>query len=169
MIKAFFNLLLISSAMGLFAAPKFVTKEMLIRRGLTDAQYEALWKMGRNPRIDPSAAREWMYKASRYDNATNYIGIIGRTNNFARLALELEKSNIVVTASLKEEKKRRKEEEKKRKFAEDVALSNADQMNSYYNAYTNSVEEVKELRKKVKGYEKKKEKNNGNGKDKKDV
>lgn len=76
--------------------PKFITPEMTLRRGLTDAQYEALWKQGRHPRIDPSAARDWIYRASRYQNATNWMEIIGRTNDAVKAAIVIERDNQVL-------------------------------------------------------------------------
>lgn len=70
-----------------FGAPHFVTPEMTLRNGLTDEQYEKLWAIGRSPRISPNAARDWIFRASRYENATNWFGIIGKTNDFARLCM----------------------------------------------------------------------------------
>lgn len=67
----------------------FVTPDMMKRNGLTDEQYELLWSQGKNPRIDTGAARQWVYRSSRYDNVTNWLGIIGRTNNFAALAAKV--------------------------------------------------------------------------------
>lgn len=75
-------------AAALSAAPRrFVTPEMTLRNGLTDAQYESLWAAGRNPRIDPQTARDWAYRAARFQNSTNWFHIIGRTNDYARLVV----------------------------------------------------------------------------------
>lgn len=67
----------------------FITPDMMKRNGLTDEQYEALWAIGKNPRIDIGAARQWVYRSSRYQNVTNWLGIIGRTNNYAALAAKV--------------------------------------------------------------------------------
>lgn len=93
----------------LFAEPTFVTGRMMDRRnGLTDAQYEALWKIGRNPAITPQAARDWMFRASRYQNVTNWLDVCGQTNDFAKLSyrlgdevIVLGDSNVVLRADLK--------------------------------------------------------------------
>lgn len=78
---------LILTAIPLFAhcAP-FITPEMVKRNGLTDEQYEYLWSIGKKPQVDISAAREWAYRSFRYNNVTNWLHIIGRTNNFVALA-----------------------------------------------------------------------------------
>lgn len=92
-------------AFVLLAAPNFVTPEMTYRRGLTDEQYDHLWKMGRNPKIEPSAAREWMFKSYRFGNTTNWLNIVGQTNDFAKLSyvlqdenFKLEETNSVIVA-----------------------------------------------------------------------
>ena len=46
-----------------FAAPPFVTPAMMKRNGLTDEQYELLWKQGKNPQIDVATARDWIFRA----------------------------------------------------------------------------------------------------------
>jgi len=76
------------------AAPTFVTPEMTYRRGLTDEQYEHLWKIGRNPRIEPAAARQWMFRSYRYGNTTNWLNIVGQTNDFAKLSYTLQDENF---------------------------------------------------------------------------
>lgn len=67
----------------------FVTPDMMKRNGLTDEQYELLWKQGKNPRIDIGAARQWIYRSSRYQNVAEWLETIGRTNNFAALAAKV--------------------------------------------------------------------------------
>lgn len=74
----------------------FITPEMTYRRGLTDEQYEALWKIGRKPTIEPAAAREWMFKGMRFSNTTNWLAIVGRTNDFARLSSTLSTENLTL-------------------------------------------------------------------------
>lgn len=68
------------------AAPNFVTKSMMKRRGLTDEQYELLWNMGAHPRIEVAAARDWVFRASRYENVKDWLQEMGRTDDFAKLA-----------------------------------------------------------------------------------
>lgn len=83
-------------ASGLAAAP-FLTPSMVRRNGLTDEQYEALWAAGRNPRVGPAEARDWMRRAYRYQNVTNWLDIIGATNDFARLSNVLQADNFRLT------------------------------------------------------------------------
>lgn len=75
---------------ALNSAP-FITKEMMKRNGLTDEQYERLWSVGKNPKVDIGAIRDWMYRASRYDNVTDWLATIGKTNNYAALAARVPK------------------------------------------------------------------------------
>lgn len=81
------------------AAPRFVTPNMTLRNGLTDEQYELLWKQGKNPKIDIATARDWVFRSSRFANVTNWLGIIGKTNDFARLVYPTMTSNEVLVAS----------------------------------------------------------------------
>ena len=84
------------------AAPNFVTQSMVKRRGLTDEQYEMLWNMGRRPRIEVAAARDWIFRASRYENVRDWLDDLGRTNDFARLAARvphLTKTNAMLVAT----------------------------------------------------------------------
>ncbi len=67
------------------AAP-FVTENMMKRNGLTDEQYELLWSQGKRPQIEQSAAREWIFRSSRYDNVVEWLQTLGKTNDFAKLA-----------------------------------------------------------------------------------
>lgn len=78
------------------AAPNFVTPNMIRRNGLTDEQYELLWKQGKHPKIDIATARAWIYKASRYQNVTNWMDVLGATNNFAKLSYQLQDKNFVL-------------------------------------------------------------------------
>ena len=82
------TLLIIIAVFGAFGAPHFVTPEMTLRNGLTDAQYEKLWAMGRSPRVDPGTVRDLIFRSSRYENVTNWIGVVGKTNDFAKLVLK---------------------------------------------------------------------------------
>lgn len=79
------------------AAPNFVTSAMLKRNGLTDEQYQYLWSIGKRPQIDIGAAREWMFRASRYGNVTNWLDICGKTNDFAKLSFKLQDENFVLS------------------------------------------------------------------------
>ena len=86
-------------AASAFAAPHFVTPAMTYRNGLTDEQYELLWKQGKNPRIGIAEARDWIFRSSRYGNVTNWLGIIGKTNDFARLVVPTMEKNEQLTAT----------------------------------------------------------------------
>lgn len=76
-----------------FSAP-FVTPAMMKRNGLTDEQYKALWAIGRNPRIDIGTARDWMFRANRYQNVTNWLDICGKDDDFAALSYDLQDKNF---------------------------------------------------------------------------
>lgn len=82
-----------------FAAP-FVTENMMKRNGLTDEQYELLWAQGKNPRIEQSAAREWVFRASRYDNVVEWLQTLGKTNDFAKLAGVLSTNCVILKESV---------------------------------------------------------------------
>ncbi len=83
-------------AANLAAAP-FLTPSMIRRNGLTDEQYEALWKAGKHPRIEPAAARDWMRRAFRYQNVVEWLDICGETNDFAKLSSVLQADNFRLT------------------------------------------------------------------------
>lgn len=93
------------------AAP-FVTPDMIKRNGLTDEQYEMLWRQGKNPRIDIGTVRQLMFRAGRYGNVTNWLDICGKTNDFAKLSFKLQGDNFalvetngVLAASVREWKR----------------------------------------------------------------
>ena len=71
------------------AAANVVLPSMRLRNGLTDDQYEQLFAAGKHPSIDANTARDWMYRAFRYDNVVEWLDIIGKTNNFVALAAKL--------------------------------------------------------------------------------
>ena len=81
---------------GAFAAPQFVTPAMMQRNGLTDEQYEMLWKQGKNPQIDIATARDWIFRASRYTNVVEWLEVCGTTNDFARLSHKLQGDNFAL-------------------------------------------------------------------------
>jgi len=87
------SLLAAVSLASAFAAP-FVTPGMTKRNGLTDEQYDMLWRQGKNPRIDQATARDWIFRAGRYQNVTNWLDICGTTNNFAKLSYKLQDDNF---------------------------------------------------------------------------
>ena len=95
------------------AAPPFVTPAMMKRNGLTDEQYELLWRQGRNPQIDVATARDWIFRASRYTNVVEWLEVCGRTNDFAALSHKLQGDNFELTETNKvvvaENKKVKKE------------------------------------------------------------
>ena len=82
---------------GIALAAPFLTPSMIRRNGLTDEQYEALWKAGRHPRIEPAAARDWMRRAYRYQNVVEWLAICGETNDFAKLSSVLQADNFRLT------------------------------------------------------------------------
>lgn len=87
---------LILAILEAIAAPKFVTKQMMKRNGLTDEQYEFLWKQGRNPQIDTAAARDWVFRASRYTNVVDWLETCGASNDFAKLSHKLQGENFTL-------------------------------------------------------------------------
>ena len=87
---AFYTIIICST----LAAPSFVTPAMMKRNGLTDEQYELLWKQGKNPQIDVATARDWIFRSSRYANVVEWLEICGKTNNFAKLAHRLQGENF---------------------------------------------------------------------------
>lgn len=98
-------ILFASLSLCLSAAP-FVTPGMIKRNGLTDEQYEQLWAVGKNPSIDQTTARNWIFRSGRYQNVTNWLDICGKTNDFAKLSyklqgdnFELEETNKVLVAT----------------------------------------------------------------------
>lgn len=96
--KLVYSIVFAGSVIGAISAtPKFVTGNMIDRRnGLTDAQYEYLWSVGKNPQIDQKTARAWIYRSGRYQNVTNWLDICGKTNNFAALSFDLQGKNFVL-------------------------------------------------------------------------
>lgn len=93
--------LAILATSAIFAAPKFITPSMMRRNGLTDEQYEFLWSIGRNPTVDAATARDWVFRASRYHNVTNWLGMIGKTNDFAKAVQILGDQVYMLTATNK--------------------------------------------------------------------
>jgi hypothetical protein len=79
------------------SAPQFVTPAMMKRNGLTDEQYELLWKQGKNPQIDVATARDWIFRASRYANVVEWLEICGKSNDFAKLSHKLQADNYDLT------------------------------------------------------------------------
>ena len=86
----------IGLALAIHAAPPFVTPAMIKRNGLTDEQYELLWKQGKNPQIDVATARDWIFRASRYTNVVEWLDVCGKTNDFARLSHKLQGDNFAL-------------------------------------------------------------------------
>ncbi len=83
-------------AVSAASAAPFVTPNMVKRNGLTDKQYELLWSQGKNPKIDQSAVREWIFKSSRYQNVVEWLQTLGKTNDFAKLAGVLTTNNVAL-------------------------------------------------------------------------
>lgn len=84
----------IGLALAIHAAPNFVTPAMMRRNGLTDKQYQLLWNLGKNPKIDIATARDWIFRASRYANVVEWLEICGKTNDFAKLSYKLQEDNF---------------------------------------------------------------------------
>ena len=95
--KTIFAGLLVCLSFAVLSAPSFVTPAMMKRNGLTDEQYELLWKQGKNPQIDVATARDWIFRASRYTNVVEWLEICGKTNDFARLSHKLQGDNFALT------------------------------------------------------------------------
>jgi len=86
--------ILFASALSVASAAPFVTPGMMKRNGLTDEQYQQLWAMGKNPKIDQAAARDWIFRSGRYQNVTNWLDICGTSNDFAKLSYKLQDDNF---------------------------------------------------------------------------
>jgi len=86
--------ILFVTALSVASAAPFVTPGMTKRNGLTDEQYEILWKQGKNPQIDQAAARDWIFRSSRYQNVTNWLDLCGTSNDFAKLSYKLQDDNF---------------------------------------------------------------------------
>ena len=91
----------IGIALAIHAAPPFVTPAMMKRNGLTDEQYQLLWRQGKNPQIDAATARDWIFRASRYTNVVEWLEICGKTNDFAKLSHKLQGDNFELTETNK--------------------------------------------------------------------
>lgn len=96
--KAFQFVIVCLFAASSFAAP-FMTPDMVKRNGLTDEQYEFLWKQGKTPQIEIAAARDWIFRASRYQNVVEWLEELGATNDFAKLAHRLQGENFDLSAT----------------------------------------------------------------------
>lgn len=122
----------IGIALAIYAAPQFVTPAMMKRNGLTDEQYELLWKQGKTPQIDVATARDWIFRASRYTNVVEWLEICGRTNDFAKLSHKLQGDNFalietngVLAASVKEWKQNAQKWQASAEEWMEVATNNA--------------------------------------------
>ena len=89
----------LSFAFASSAAPNFVTPNMMKRNGLTDEQYQFFWKLGKNPHVDLATARDWYFRSRRYENVTNWLEVIGKTNDFARLVVPTMATNEMLVAT----------------------------------------------------------------------
>lgn len=93
------GLVVIGLALAASAAPNFVTPNMMKRNGLTDEQYQFFWKLGKNPHVDLATARDWYFRSRRYENVTNWLEVVGKTNDFARLVVPTMTTNEWLTAT----------------------------------------------------------------------
>lgn len=94
--RSFITSVLLAVICTASSAAPFVTENMMKRNGLTDEQYELLWRQGKNPSIEQSAAREWIFKSSRYKNVVEWLQTLGKTNDFAKLAGVLSTNNVAL-------------------------------------------------------------------------
>lgn len=140
------------------AAPPFITPAMMKRNGLTDEQYELLWKQGKNPKIDVATARDWIFRASRYTNVVEWLEICGRTNNFAKLSHKLQGDNFELTETNKAVKAENVELVLKNKTLE-IDLADADgyrkAVKEIEKAARKDTKNLEKLRKDLEKYEKK--------------
>lgn len=97
--KHIYAIIVAGSILGVVASPNFVTPSMMKRNGLTDEQYQQLWAQGKNPKITQAAARDWIFRAHRFANVTNWLEVIGRTNDYARLVYPTITTNEMLTAT----------------------------------------------------------------------
>lgn len=98
LVLAIFGMVYVSA----IAAPRFVTPSMIKRNGLTDEQYELLWKQGKNPKVDVATMRDLIFRSSRYTNVVDWLNVIGKTNNFARLVVPTMETNEVLKVQVKD-------------------------------------------------------------------
>lgn len=93
LILAIFGIVCVSA----IATPRFVTPSMIKRNGLTDEQYELLWKQGKNPKVDIATMRNLIFRSSRYTNVVDWLDICGRSNDFAKLSHKLQGENFILS------------------------------------------------------------------------
>lgn len=143
-----------------FAASSFVTPAMMKRNGLTDEQYQLLWKQGKNPQIDVATARDWIFRSSRYKNVVEWLEICGKTNDFAKLSHKLQGDNFELTETNKAVKAENVVLVRKNKNLE-IDLADADgyrkAVKEIEKAARKDTKNLEKLRKDLEKYEKKAE------------
>ena len=77
-----------------------IPREWCMRNGLTDEQIDGMFGRFKDPNFSVRITREtWnniKFNTHRYNNVTNWLGVIGRTNNYARLVVPTMATNEVL-------------------------------------------------------------------------
>lgn len=88
------------SAVAFAASCACIPREWCMRNGLTDEQIDGMFGRFKDPNFSVRITREtWnniKFNTHRYNNVTNWLGIIGRTNNYARLVVPTMATNDVL-------------------------------------------------------------------------
>lgn len=133
---AFILALAVFDILRAYGAPP-VPMERLLRNGLTDAQVTAILATDPNATIHISGStwRNVAFNTARYNNVTNWLAVIGETNDFARLVVPLSQTNAVLTA------------ENAALRASVTRLTR--ERDHYYTAYTNATAQITVLQTKI--------------------
>lgn len=88
------------SAAALAASCACIPREWCMRNGLTDEQIDGMFGRFKDPdfsiRITRATWNNIKFNTHRYNNVTNWLGVIGRTNNYARLVVPTMETNEVL-------------------------------------------------------------------------
>ena len=128
------------------AAPNFVTPNMMKRNGLTDEQYELLWSQGKRPTVDIAAARDWIFRASRYTNVVEWLEVMGQSNDFARLSHKLQAENFGLLESNKVVVAINKALEREYNTISTKYIAAVDRAQLYADAYASATNSLAQLR-----------------------
>lgn len=87
-------------AVAFAASCACIPREWCMRNGLTDEQIDGMFGRFKDPNFSIRITREtWnniKFNTHRYNNVTNWLGVIGRTNNYARLVVPTMATNEVL-------------------------------------------------------------------------
>ena len=87
-------------AVSFSASCACIPREWCMRNGLTDEQIDGMFGRFKDPNFSVRITREtWnniKFNTHRYNNVTNWLGVIGRTNNYARLVVPTMAANEVL-------------------------------------------------------------------------